>query len=366
MSYEFPTLIDGHAPCDTPHSFACTDNRAEAMQSVVDGWFDTLSNNFPSPIVNAQVDDWLSMQARVPFASVRNTLLLSVQCPEARRLGTFEYFEANFESHIKQGESALYLFDSIIDKQCPNCEKGAFEHNLSNRYTAPDCTDIPPVSWDTGIIQYSPRPIFDASQLATTDELGRDGPIHIAPLITTSDQYEFDLSANADITPIPTEIPHIASADALVEGFSDIATEMDISFSYVDRESWESTQMVQDSSRDLYSLNPIVRAVDHDDSQRLAGEVLRALAYTDLAYETTATIEMKKRKAEAEAAAYAVALACGHGTHYSLDRFSTPPDIQVWGGDSKADLRERCVRIQSTVATMINAITKVSRKHSTF
>lgn len=359
------TFLGDYSPDDLPQRFSTPERRSEQMEDAVRDWFEVLADRFPSPMSNAQIADLLRMFARAPHLSLRNAILLSIQCPEASNLGTFDYHTEFYDNTVKRGEKALYLFDTIIDKKCPGCGRGAFEHDV-DRYTTPDCSSSPSVSWETGVVTTTPRAMFDESQLVGSTELPSESPIKTGPAKAGQDEYKPDFSEGDETTPYTVQIPPMESAEDLVAGFPALAAELGIAFKWVAPEEWDETALVVDDTIDCYTLEPRVRAVAHDDYERLAGSVLTKFAWVLIAYDTNSTVEVKKRQSEAQAIAYSVALACGHGTEFTLDIFERPPDFEAWSGEGPDSLRVRLERVSDGISSLLSGVIGATQASSPF
>jgi hypothetical protein len=357
MNLQQHVALHGNFPQEGDRRFTNADSRPYQMLTAVSEWYDALAHNLSTPMGNAQLDDWLRMQARMPYASARNTILLAAQKPDATELRTFEGWTENNDCSIKSDESAIWLWDPIVARQCPECGRGHFDHDSADSRTdTVDCTDVDPSGWDRAVVKYTPRALFDRSQIAGLWGATEDStPPRINPPIVGPDEYQPDLSEDSDPAPIPAQLPDVLSPEDILAALPDVAEALSFSFTHVPPENWDRIELVVDSGRDLYTMEPAVKALDEGDPAERLPRLLEAFAYMELGYEVTETTEIRKRSKEAKAAAYATAIALGHGTQFTLPDFTTRLTFEKWADDDTDTLEARLTRIQTTVATLLDA-----------
>lgn len=347
--------LQGHAPWDRTRRFVDRDDREHAMHATVQTWYDELAHRLSTPMGNAQLDDWLRMHARIPFASVRNSLLLSAQCPEATELGTFDFWTSQYDCSVAPTETALWLWDPVVAPACPGCGRGAFAHDITDRTETPACSSSPPTQWDHEIVKYTPRALFARAQLRGLPATDASGPVHIRPPRVTTDEHRPDLEGANDITPDPGQLPAYETPAAILDDMPAVADTLSITYTTVPPAEWDHVEPVTDTARDAYSLQPTVKTIATGEPARRVGDLLTTIAYIDLAYEVTDMTEIRKRSAEAAGAGYATAIALGHGTRFTLPTFESPPTFGCWAPDDTATLRERCLRVRDTIAALCKA-----------
>jgi len=93
-----------------------------------------------------EFQEWLDVQSRFHDYSYRNTLLIKRQCPEATRVAGYRTWQEEFDRHVKEGESAIWIWAPIITKQCPECENSPSYHEDSDC----DYDETPPEEWSEG------------------------------------------------------------------------------------------------------------------------------------------------------------------------------------------------------------------------
>lgn len=356
MSLHQHVALQDNFPQEGERRFTDTESRPYQMLTAVSEWFDALAHNLSTPMGNAQLNDWLRMQARLPYASPRNTILLAAQKPDATELRTFDGWTKYEDCCVAADESAIWLWDPIIARQCPACGRGHFDHDSPDSRTDPvECTDVPPSEWDRDIVKYTPRALFDRSQMVGLSEPSEDTVPRISPPIVAPDEYQPDLAEDADIVPDPAGLPTFSSSADVLEVLPDVAESLSFSFTHVPPANWDRIELVIDGGWDIYTLEPAVRALDEGAPESRVPRLLETFAYMELAYDVTDTTEIRKRELEARAAAYVTAITLGHGTNFVLPAFTEPLTFKKWATESPEALQTRLERIQRTVATLLDA-----------
>jgi len=145
---------------DSSVSFEETDTRSDEMNSTIEQWIDDLVADVDEAQTSAEFQEWLDVQSRFHDYSYRNTLLIKRQCPRAIRVAGYRTWQEDFDRHVTEGESAIWIWAPIITKQCPECENSPSYHEAS------DCEydETPPEEWSKGLVGFNPVPVFDVSQ----------------------------------------------------------------------------------------------------------------------------------------------------------------------------------------------------------
>ena len=60
--------------------------------------------------------EYLRTMSRFRKYSTRNTVLIHMQYPEARRVGGYQFWKQNFNRHVKKGEHGIKIFAPIATK----------------------------------------------------------------------------------------------------------------------------------------------------------------------------------------------------------------------------------------------------------
>jgi hypothetical protein len=330
------------------------------MAAAVDEWFEALQHNLPTPMGPAQLDDWLRLQARVPYASVRNTILLCGQCPTVTELRTYDGWAAATsgpDAPALRGASALWLWDPVVARQCPGCGRGEFDHDTETDDAAVPCTDVAPHRWAYAVVKTIPTPLFAREQLATR----RDAPtgpaastVGVRPPTAGPDNHHPDLSEAGDATPDPGRLPVVATPSELVALLEAMATTLPLTLAMDTTDSFAFIDPAVVTTRDTYTLTPTVKANPTAPPEDLATALLRAYSKVLVAPDITAHDELRRRALEADAITYAAAIALGHGRRFDLP-VDPPHDLDRWGHDSVPTLQTRCARIQEGLAQLLEA-----------
>ena len=145
---------------DASVSFDEADTRSDEMHSTIETWIDEFVDAIDDAQSSEAFQEWLDVQSRFYDYSYRNTLLIKQQCPEATRVAGYRTWQEEFDRHVKEGESAIWIWAPIIAKRCPECENSRSYHEDS------DCAydETPPEEWSKGLVGFKPVPVFDVSQ----------------------------------------------------------------------------------------------------------------------------------------------------------------------------------------------------------
>jgi len=141
-------------------SFEETDTRDDEMNSTIEQWIDELVAGVDDAQASEEFQEWLDVQSRFHDYSYRNTLLIKRQYPEASRVAGYRTWQEEFDRHVTEGESAIWIWAPIITKQCPECENSPSYHENSDC----DYDETPPEEWSKGLVGFRPASVFDISQ----------------------------------------------------------------------------------------------------------------------------------------------------------------------------------------------------------
>jgi len=145
---------------ETSVSFDESDTRHDEMHSTIEEWIDDLVDMVDNAQASEEFQEWLDVQSRFHDYSYRNTLLIKRQCPEATRAAGYRTWQKEFDRHVQEGESAIWIWAPIITTRCPECENSPSYHEES------DCEydETPPEEWSEGLVGFKSAPVFDISQ----------------------------------------------------------------------------------------------------------------------------------------------------------------------------------------------------------
>jgi len=145
---------------DPSASFEETDTRNAEMHSTIENWIDDLVADVDEAKVSEEFQEWLDIQSQFHDYSHRNTLLITLQCPQATKIAGYNTWRNEFDRHVQEGEDAIWIWAPIITKQCPECENSQSYHEQS------DCEydETPPDEWSNGLVGFKPTSVFDVSQ----------------------------------------------------------------------------------------------------------------------------------------------------------------------------------------------------------
>jgi len=145
---------------DPSASFEETDTRNAEMHSTIENWIDDLVADVDEAKASEEFQEWLDIQSQFHDYSHRNTLLITLQCPQATKIAGYNTWRNEFDRHVQEGEQAIWIWAPIITKQCPECENSQSYHEQS------DCEydETPPDEWSNGLVGFKPTSVFDVSQ----------------------------------------------------------------------------------------------------------------------------------------------------------------------------------------------------------
>ncbi|ELY77242.1 hypothetical protein C486_17405 [Natrinema gari JCM 14663] len=301
---------------DSSVSFDQTDTRSDEMNSTIEQWIDDLVASVDDAQASEEFQEWLDVQSRFHDYSYRNTLLIKRQCPEASRVAGYRTWQEEFDRHVTEGESAIWIWAPIITKQCPECENSPSYHENS------DCEydETPPEEWSEGLVGFKPAPVFDVSQTE-----GEPLP-------------DLDTEATGD-------------AGDLVDQLNAVADDLGVTVRIVPAEKWtrgEAKGICEQLS--LVDVQPLVEVRDRENEADLARTLIHEYAHALLHFDVDDDTEQSKREVEAEAVAYVV------GRHCGLDTSGSAFYLAAWESDDTEVVRERLGRISRTAEELIDVL----------
>jgi hypothetical protein len=297
-------------------SFDEADTRPDEMDSTIEAWIDDLVAGVDNAQASAEFQAWLDVQSRFHDYSYRNTLLIKQQCPEATRVAGYRTWQEEFDRHVQEGESAIWIWAPIITKQCPECENSPSYHKNS------DCEydETPLEEWSRSLVGFKPAPVFDISQ---TD--GEPLP-------------ELKTEATGD-------------SDDLVPQLLDAADEFDVTARIISEEEWshgEAKGVCKGQSP--VDTHPRVEVRNRENDADLARTLIHEYAHALLHFDGDDDSERSKREVEAEAIAYIVGRYCG------LDTSGSAFYLAAWESDDPEVVRDRLGRISRTSEQLITVL----------
>ncbi|QLC35456.1 DUF955 domain-containing protein (plasmid) [Halarchaeum sp. CBA1220] len=296
-------------------AFEDSSSRSESMTETIEAWVEDLITHVEEARGSEAFQEWLEVQSRFHDYSYRNTLLITLQCPEATRVAGYRAWQEEFDRHVQEGESAIWIWAPIIAKQCPECGNSSSYHEQS------DCEydETPPEEWSEGLVGFRPASVFDVSQ--TEGE------------------------------PLP-ELETAATGDAgdLVTVLEDAAVELDVEVRIVDADEWIHGQVEGICKPRRVDEQPLVAVRDRANEADLAVTLVHELAHALLHGAISDPLARSEQELEAEAVAYIV------GRHYGLDTSNSSFYLAAWAGDDPEAIRERLGRISRTAEQLIDVV----------
>ncbi|WP_123538161.1 M78 family metallopeptidase domain-containing protein [Halosimplex salinum] len=301
---------------DSPVSFDEADTRDAEMHSAIDEWIDDLVTAVDEAQSSDEFQEWLDVQSRFHDYSYRNTLLIKRQCPEATKVAGYRTWQEEFDRHVKEGESAIWIWAPIITTRCPECENApSYHEQIGCEYD-----ETTPEEWSEGLVGFKPAPVFDVSQTE-----GEPLP-------------ELDTAAKGD-------------AGDLVGQLFDIADEVGVLVRVVPDEIWGHGNAdgvcEWPDGRDG---QPVVEIRDRPERAAVAGTLIHEYAHACLHSGDLDRTERAKREIEAEAVAYIVGRYCG------LDMSGSAFYLAAWEPDDADIVRDRLQRISQTATEFVELL----------
>jgi len=259
-------------------SFDDSDTRRDEMHSTMEAWVEDLVDEVDDAVSSGQFQEWLEVQSHFHDYSYRNTLLITRQCPHATRVAGYRTWQNKFDRHVKEGESAIWIWAPIIAKQCPECENSPSYHDRS------DCEydETSPEEWSKGLVGFRPAPVFDISQ--TEGE------------------------------PLPElETEATGEADELVPALLEGASMLEVEAKVVSPAEWTHGDARGVCQYRSPSERPLIEVRDRENSADLAVTTVHEYAHARLHGDVDNETERSKRELEAEAVGYIV------GRYFGLD-----------------------------------------------
>jgi antirestriction protein ArdC len=292
-------------------SFTDVEDRRDAMQETIDAWLDQLADGVADAQASEQFQAWLDVQAKFHDYSLNNTLLIYAQCPEATKVAGYNTWREEFDRHVKEGESAIWIWAPITAAKCPDCGNSPSYHELS------DCEydDTSPEEWSSGVVAFKPVPVFDVSQ--------------------------------TDGEPLPElETETLGDPGDLLERVRQVANECGVSFDVVSSNAWRHGDATGVYQHDDEAIEVEAQSNEAD----MARVAVHELAHSALHDPDVDSEERPRRELEAEATAYVVA------RHFGLDASNSRFYLAAWAHQDDEAIRDRLDRIQSTAGSLIECL----------
>lgn len=298
---------------ESPISFTDSETRANEMQHTVETWLADLQQSVEDATASDQYKNWLDFQSRFHDYSVRNSLLIKLQCPEASRVAGYRMWQTEFDRHVRAGESAIWIWAPITAKKCPACERS------QSRCEQSDCDsdETPPAEWSKGVVGFRPVPVFDVSQ--TTGE------------------------------PLPSlDTKVYGDAHRLVPALLDAAEPLELQSELVTPTEWSHGSADGICEYRGNGQPPRITVKNQPNQAMVAHTLVHEYAHALLHVERND--EQSAREVEAESVAYIVSRALG------LDAENASFYIAAWRNDEMSVLQARLSRITRTVTKLLGNV----------
>ncbi|AQL43293.1 DUF955 domain-containing protein [Halorientalis sp. IM1011] len=296
-------------------TFDDRETRDEQMRATIDEWVEDLTDLVDEAQSSLEFQKWLDVQSRLHDYSHRNTLLIKQQCPEATKVAGYRTWQEEFDRHVTEGESAIWIWAPIITTRCPECENAPSYHDTSGC----EYDETPPEEWDQGLVGFKPAPVFDVSQTE-----GEPLP-------------ELDTDTHGD-------------GAALVDALQMAGSTLDVEVQIVAQSDWSHPGAKGVCSQSGQDELPVVKAKNRTNDADLATTLIHEYAHALLHFQVADDSERAKREVEAEAVAYIV------GRYFGLDTSNAAFYLAVWAEEETDTITDRLQRISATATTIIDAL----------
>ncbi|OLZ39310.1 hypothetical protein A6E15_18105 [Natrinema saccharevitans] len=298
-------------------TFDDSDTWHDEMHSTIEAWVQDLVDEVDDAVSREQFTAWLDVQSRFHDYSHRNTLLIKLQCPVTTRVAGYRTWQNEFGRHVKEGETAIWIWEPIIAKQCPDCGNSPSYHERSGC----EYDETPPDSWEKGPVGFRPAPVFDISQ--------------------------------TDGEPLPDlETEAKGQADELVSALLDAANSLEVDVEVVPPRDW-SYENAKGVCEYRPQGQPRVAVRDRENDADLAVTLVHEYAHVLLHGGVDDEAERSKRELEAEAVGYIV------GRYFELDTSGSAFYLAGWHGDEPETIIDRLERISSTAQEIIDVVSEL-------
>ncbi|WP_256301776.1 ArdC-like ssDNA-binding domain-containing protein [Haloarchaeobius salinus] len=298
--------------------FDDSDSRRDEMHNSLEAWVEQFAELSEEASASAELQEWLDVQSRFHDYSYRNTLLIKHQCPEATKVAGYNTWCNEFDRHVQEGESAIWIWAPIITTKCPECGNSPSYHENT------DCEydETPPEEWNEGLVGFKPVPVFDVSQTE-----GEPLP-------------ELDTTAKGE-----------GSEDDILNALLEAAPELGVRVNLVPPEEWTHGEAAGVcTERSTYDCSLLVEVKDLENDAQVASVLAHEYAHALLHFDVDDKDEREKREVEAESTAYVVSQYIG------LDASNSAFYVAAWDGDPAETIRGRLQRIVDTAQEILNAV----------
>ncbi|MFD1646901.1 ImmA/IrrE family metallo-endopeptidase [Haloarchaeobius litoreus] len=295
--------------------FDDSDTRRDEMHDSLEAWVEQFAELSNEARASTELQKWLDVQSRFHDYSYRNTLLIKHQYPEATKVAGYNTWQNEFDRHVTEGESAIWIWAPIIAKRCPDCGNSQSYHSSS------DCEydETPPEEWDKGLVGFKPVPVFDVSQTE-----GEPLP-------------ELDTAARGD-------------GDELLDALLSAAPELGVRVNLVSPGDWvHGAAAGVCTERSTYDCSLLIEVREDDNAAQVASVLAHEYAHALLHFDVDED-EREKREVEAESTAYVVS------QYFGLDASRSALYVAAWDGEPAEAIQERLERIVATAREIIDAV----------
>lgn len=310
--------------------FDDSDSRKDEMEQTIETWVEDLVDAVQDAEDSEEFEQWLKIQSEFHSYSYKNSLLIMKQCPGATRVAGYRTWQDEFNRHVKEGESAIWIWrpNTFTGYKCPHCGNAPSYHSDNESLSCPLAGDEPSdwdfdpeEEWTRGeiLMGFSPAPVFDVSQtegeeLPSLDYAAQGNPGNLIPSLTS------------------------------------VAEEFSVTIDIVSCEDWDRESDGVCRYNQGNDGKHAIEVRDRENKADLASVIVHEIAHAELHSDVDESIERSKREVEAESVAYIV------GRHFGFDMSGSAFYLAAWKDDDADVIEQRLTRISNTAEHIIETL----------
>jgi hypothetical protein len=304
------------------------DGREDAMEAELDELVSQLVDDAEAARDSAVFKEWLQANSAFHDYSARNSMLIQIQHPGAKRVAGYNTWANECDRHVKEGESAIWIWrpNTVTSYKCPHCGNAPNFHKDNDEL---DCelADTDPDEWN---FQY-------------TDEWERG---EILCGFSPAPVYALEQTEGEELPELPTE----ATGEAdLVSPMAAAGEKLGHNVEVVPTEEWARSAAGTCTTH----TEPAEISVEDGRPAEVASVLAHEIAHAEL-HTGSETPDKAGKEVEAEA------VACIVAEHFGLNATEGSAFyLASWlrDTDNPADeIKDRLTRIKQTARTIISAV----------
>lgn len=282
---------------------------------------DNIEHGIKDVFSSEKYTQYLQTMSQFHSYSLNNTILISMQNPDATRVASFNKWKDNFERHVKKGEKGIkiivpspYKTKTQVNKLDPKTKKPILDKNGS-----PQTETV-----ERETVAFKIATVFDVSQTE-----GKELPSIATTLTGDVEQYEDFFKALEKVSPVPISFEKIGKNS--VKGYFSLT---------------EQRIVLGEGASELQSIKTLIHEIAHSKLHNADKDILPSQHELNSSRST--------QEVEAESIAYTICQYYGLDTsEYSFGY------IAAWSSDKElSDLKSSLTTINKTSSELITGIDK--------